>query len=446
VKASSPYASLMRIFGSSVADQAMLSGANLLIGLILIRYTSETQYGYYVLAFNAMMLATTLQGTFINTPLVAMLPTMNDSTRGQWLGSLLHDQRRWAAGAAVVSIVVAGIALFTGALPAEAAPICGAAIVLILAALYREYYRGILIMLRRPHPVLAADAVYVVGLIAGGLLASQSPLAATVALLSAAVSAVVGGTLLRRVLGDAVDHSAAPGRLRDIARTGIWAAAGGVIYWLFNQGYSFLTVMTLDVNAVAAVAAARLLLMPVNLLVTGVQKQLMPMAAGWLHEHGARKTLMRLCAFSLALGLGAAIYVVIAWVLRHWIFIDLMHKDFAKRDELLLLWSCIFLIMALREPIMLVSVMRQHFRILAATAGVCSVIALAASYVCMQAWGAPGAPFGILIGEVAYFTVAIVLALVEVRRDARRTSGRDTRLSPAPAATRAASSSGIDSP
>jgi O-antigen/teichoic acid export membrane protein len=412
----------MRIFGSSVADQALLSAANLLIGLILIRYASDAQYGYYVLAFNAMMLATTLQGTFINTPLVAMLPTMDDRTRGQWLGSLLHDQRRWAAGAALASVLAAGLALYTGAVPADAGPVLGAAIVLILAALYREYYRGILIMLGRPHPVLAADAVYVVGLVAGGLLAANMHPAATVALLSAAASAVVGGTLLRRVLGAAVDHDAAPGRLRDIARTGAWAAAGGVIYWLFNQGYSFLTVATLDVTAVAAVAAARLLLMPVNLLVTGVQKQLMPMASNWLHGQGAHVALKRLTLFSLALGLGAALYVAIAWALRDWIFVDLMHKDFAQRDMLLALWSAIFIVMALREPLMLVSVMRQRFRILAATAGACSMFALGTSYLCMQAFGAPGAPLGILAGEIAYFLIAIGLALREVRRDARLAS------------------------
>ena len=412
----------MRIFGSSVADQAMLSAANLLIGLILIRYATDTQYGYYVLAFNAMMLATTLQGTFINTPLVAMLPTMDDRTRGQWLGSLLHDQRRWAAGAGLVSVLVAAVALVAGALPAAAGPVVFAAIALILAALYREYYRGILIMLGRPHPVLAADAVYVVGLIAGGALAATAHAAATVALLAAAVSAIVGGTLLRRVLGETVDHRAAPGRLRDIARTGAWAAAGGVIYWLFNQGYSFLTVATLDVTAVAAVAAARLLLMPVNLLVTGVQKQLMPMAASWLHAQGARIALKRLAIFSVALGAGAALYVAIAWVLRDWIFIDLMKKDFAQRDVLLALWSAIFIVMALREPLMLVSVMRQRFRILAATAGACSVFALATSFLCMRAYGAPGAPLGILAGEIAYFLIAIGLALREVRRDARPAS------------------------
>jgi O-antigen/teichoic acid export membrane protein len=415
-------ASLMRIFGSSVADQAMLSAANLLIGLILIRHATDSQYGYYVLAFNAMMLATTLQGTFINTPLVAMLPTMHEGDRRQWLGSLLHDQRRWAAGAGLVSSLAAGAALAAGALPADAGPVVFAAIVLVLAALYREYYRGILIMLGRPHPVLGADAVYVVGLIAGGALAATTHAAATVALLAAAASAVVGGTLLRRVLGDAVDHRAAPGRLHDIARTGVWAAAGGVIYWLFNQGYSFLTVATLDVTAVAAVAAARLLLMPVNLLVTGVQKQLMPMASTWLHVQGANVALKRLAVFSLALGLGAAVYVAIAWVLRDWIFIDLMKKDFGDRDLLLALWSAIFVVMALREPVMLVSVMRQRFRILAVTAGACSVFALAISYLCMRAYGAPGAPLGILAGEIAYFLIAIGLALREVRHDARPAS------------------------
>ncbi len=47
---------LARLFGSSIIDQALLSAANFAVGLMLIRYSSETQYGYYILAFNAMML------------------------------------------------------------------------------------------------------------------------------------------------------------------------------------------------------------------------------------------------------------------------------------------------------------------------------------------------------------------------------------------------------
>jgi len=88
---------LVKLFGSSIIDQAMLSAANLVVGLILIRYTPEAQYGYYVLAFNAMMLATTLQGTFVGTPLVIHLPQLSNDERRSWIGSLLRDQIRWGA-------------------------------------------------------------------------------------------------------------------------------------------------------------------------------------------------------------------------------------------------------------------------------------------------------------------------------------------------------------
>ena len=55
--------------------------------------------------------------------------------------------------------------------------------------------------------------------------------------------------------------------------------------------------------AVAALAASRLTLMPINLLLAGMQKQLTPLASVWMHGMGARRTLRRLMLFSLALAL-----------------------------------------------------------------------------------------------------------------------------------------------
>ncbi len=411
-----PPARLVRLFGSSIIDQALLSGANFLVGLLLIRYASEVQYGYYVLAFNGMMLATTLQGTFISTPLVIRLPSLSPPERRLWLGSLWRDQRRWSTIGSVVALTGVALAWQSGALDLQTAPVCIAAIALLIAATYREYFRGVLLVYQRPHAVLAADTIYVIGLIGGGLLATQYPAAATIALSGGALAALACGRILKHALRNDMDTSAAPGRMREIARIGAWAASGGVIYWLFNQGYSFLAAAALDLTAVAALAASRLLMMPVNLITAGVQKQLTPVASTWLHELGPLATFKRLAVFSMLLGGMTLTYIALAWWLRDWIFLDLMGKDFAARDTLLLLWSAVFMLMSMRDPIMLMLLLTQQLRTLTAITLAAAVLSLSICYVAMLRWGAPGAPIGILCGELLYICAVLWFARNTTRR------------------------------
>lgn len=408
---------LARLFGSSIADQAMLSAANFGVGLILIRYAAEAQYGYYILAFNTMMLLTTLQGTFIGTPMVIRLPGLDQAARRQWMGSLLRDQKWLGAAGGALALVVALAGWAMGLFDGESTLVVVAAIGLVLAALYREYLRGILLMYHRPQQVLGADAIYVAVLLAGCALAVRTPVAAAGALLAGTMAALACASVLRRVLANDIERDAAPGRLREIARMGFWAASGGVIYWLFNQGYNFLTAATLDLAAVAALAASRLTLMPINLLLAGMQKQLTPLASDWMHGMGARRTLRRLMLFSLALALFTLLYGAVIWLLRDWIFLDLMRKDFPQRDLLLVLWIGLFVLMVIREPIMMVPLLRQRFRALSAATLVCALIALAISYVGMLRLGPVGAVIGILTGEACYGLAVIVMAWREVRRD-----------------------------
>lgn len=408
---------LARLFGSSIADQAMLSAANFGVGLILIRYAAEAQYGYYILAFNTMMLLTTLQGTFIGTPMVIRLPGLDQAARRQWMGSLLRDQKWLGAAGGALALVVALAGWAMGLFDGESTLVVVAAIGLVLAALYREYLRGILLMYHRPQQVLGADAIYVAVLLAGCALAVRTPVAAAGALLVGTMAALACASVLRRVLANDIERDAAPGRLREIARMGFWAASGGVIYWLFNQGYNFLTAATLDLAAVAALAASRLTLMPINLLLAGMQKQLTPLASDWMHGMGARRTLRRLMLFSLALALFTLLYGAVIWLLRDWIFLDLMRKDSPQRDLLLVLWIGLFVLMVIREPIMMVPLLRQRFRALSAATLVCALIALAISYVGMLQLGPVGAVIGILTGEACYGLAVIVMAWREVRRD-----------------------------
>ena len=56
---------LARLFAGAVVNQALLSLTSFVAGLLMIRRTNDTQYGYYVLITAAVPLLSQLQGAFI---------------------------------------------------------------------------------------------------------------------------------------------------------------------------------------------------------------------------------------------------------------------------------------------------------------------------------------------------------------------------------------------
>ena len=397
----------MKILGSSVLDQALLSAANFAVGLILIRYAEDSQYGYYVLLFNSVMLLTMLQNSLIGTPLVISLPKLAPAQKRQWLGSLHKDQARGLGAGTVILLLGVSLLWAFGLVNDTIATLILAAIAAIITSLYREFFRNTLLIFQRTQRVLLADVIYAIGLVAGCLVAVQFPIAATIAILATALSALAGGRILSHWMRDLADPDAAPGRLFAIAPIGLWAACGSGVYWLLNQGYSFVTAFTLDIAAVGALAAARLLMMPVNLVCTGVQKQVTPAASHWLHDNGAAGALRKLGGVALAMGVVVLAYALVTWLARDWIFTDLLRQQHPERNALLLLWIAIFFVKALRDPPMLILVLKQQFRILTFSSLVCALLALLLCFILTKVMGPAGALWGMLAGETLSLMVVL---------------------------------------
>src|ERR1017187_8091952 len=105
-----PHFEFLGMFSSAVIMQALLSASNLCIGLILIRFTSDLQYGYYILILNSLALSTSLQGAFIQPPMVMRMIRASVSERADLIGGLYRGQRQFLmvlAAAAAVALVIA---------------------------------------------------------------------------------------------------------------------------------------------------------------------------------------------------------------------------------------------------------------------------------------------------------------------------------------------------
>jgi O-antigen/teichoic acid export membrane protein len=397
--------------------QAVLSATSLLVGLILIRRISDLQYGYYVLMTNSILLLVTLQAAFIQPQLVVRMSQADAAGRAELVGGLLRDQRRlWPLIPGLTGAVALPLWFF-GVLDASGLLVLLGATAAIIAALFRELFRMLLLSHRRPTDVLRADAVYVLLLISGAALAALSAAPAAAAGLAMALAASIGGLLCSRALWrfEPWNPFGAAGVLRSMTPLGAWSVVGSAVHWLVTYGYNFLVAGMLNVPSITAIAATRLTIMPVNLLSSGVGTMLLPTTALWLKTHTAAKVLVRLLRFALLLSAAAVCYFAVLWPMRNWLFTEVLKKQVQQRDTLLLLWFAVSLAMLWRDQIIYLLTVRHRFRLLTTVSIANALVSLAITYAAIRHLGLVGVVVGLLVVELLNVIGLLVMSWLEVR-------------------------------
>jgi O-antigen/teichoic acid export membrane protein len=392
-----------------------LSAASFAAGLILIRKASNSQYGYFILASNGLLLLASLQNAFLNPPVSNRLVRLERNDRSELVGSLYRVQREMLFYVVAISILVV-LGLWMGRmLNGETGPLALATLVAAVAVLHREYFRIVMFAYRHAVAVLRTDVVYAAMLVCGVLLATLTTAPATAAVLALGLAAVVSGRLLTKTLTEYEpwNAKASSRTLREIAPLAVWSATGAAVHWTFSQGYIYLVVGTLDVTAVAAIAATRLLMMPMNLISSGVGSLMLPLASGWLHQHGAAVVWRRLGVLACGLATMTLAYFLVVWTLRDWIFAAVLKKHFAQQDELLLLWGAIVLLIVVRDQLVYLLAAQSRFRSLTLVTLGSAIISLTASYFAMLRFGVSGALMGVLVGELINVVGIVAISIVK---------------------------------
>jgi O-antigen/teichoic acid export membrane protein len=404
------------MISSSILSQALLSAGNFIVGLLLIRRAPHAQYGYFVLIITGVQLLAQVQLAFIQPSLVRCLAKGEIAARRDFVGGAYREQRRrlllFAAAASVVLLILWYLKVFDRSL----ALIILAAIFASLFTLYREYFRMVLLAYRIPLKAFQVDVFYVFLLCTGSYLATLTAAPAMMAALTLGFSGAVGGWLLSRMVwrheGWVIEGS--PHVLSEMAPFGTWAVIGAAIHWTFAQGFIYIVAGTLSVNAVAAVSATRLLLMPVNLMSFGLGSMTFPTVSKWLQHHPVRDVFKRLSWLAAGIASLGGVYVILMWLFRDWVFTYVTKGQFEHRDTLLLLWSAVFLLMAVRDQMLFLPAACGRYRIMAWLTLVTAVFSLVTCYICMRMFGVVGALVGVLSGEAFNILGFIALSLREI--------------------------------
>jgi O-antigen/teichoic acid export membrane protein len=405
----------LHFFGAGVIDQMVLSGANFLAGLLMIRRTTDVAYGQFVLAQSAILLLVSIQASWLTGPLAIIVPKKTPPEKTHAIGTMRVSQAKFLRRLGVALLLATAAAWLVGILKLDIALVTAGIMVACWAALQREYFRSALIMHTRPRALLQSDVVYAACLISALLGITYWPSWSGIFSIGALVIAArIAATVSYRkldadpgwVVGDAKPL------WQEVKQIGIWATAGSVIYWIFAQSYNYILAGGFDLTAVASVNAARLLLTPIFVFTIGVNNVLVTSTAKWLAALGLTKTLRRLLLVLLSITALDLIYLVFLWSIRGWLIDDVLHKSIVDRDTLLALWAVIALIFLPREILQAVLFASGRAKSMTWVIGVSALVSLSLTLYGIGHWGTAS----VLIGQIAGESVNVLLLSVMLWR------------------------------
>lgn len=415
---STPRAGTVRLFGTALVDQVMLSAANFAVGLLLIRLTSDFDYGLYVLVQSAILLLTSAQGAWVSGPLSTLVPHKPPAEQRVFIGAVSGSQRRILRVLVPVALLLCFAGYGLRIYDALMAEVLACAVLAGWGALHRDYLRNLLLMLGKPAELLQTDVLYVVVLLAGVVWAAfGSHQAIVFTVMALAASAWASTALTHRSLARDpgwVQGDAAPA-WRELRTMGLWALLAATLYWLFGQSYSYILATRLDLRAVADVNEARLLLTPMFIAAIGIQKILAPTAPRWFAQAGFHHLMKRVLWLLVITFVGDMLYFAVVWVFRGWLVGSLLHKHIHDRDELLLLWTAIGVIGLVREILQCCLTALGAYKSMAKQVALSAVVALVLMWFGTSWWGAAA----VLIGQVAGELVNIAGIVLLVREQWR---------------------------
>ncbi|MBI5433360.1 MAG: hypothetical protein HZA52_11080 [Planctomycetes bacterium] len=390
-------------------DQALVSGSNLLVTVLLVRTLGLAEFGRFSLWWMAVVFAQSLQQACIGTPMLTIGPKEERRDGAEYYAAVARLEVAFLALVAVLGGALAlPLASATG-LHLEGWGELAALLAVAVARNAHDFLRQSGFARGRKAWVLALDALAYGGqLVLLLALAASDGLTTTTALCALAASSAFGVAFGAATFGA---FRAAPGAvaraLRRHARMSRWLAALSVAQWFTSNAYAAAAGVVLGPAAVAVLKAGQTILGVLHVLMLAVEN-VVPVRAAGIAARGAWDELDRYLARLARLG-GAATVAVSALValcaapLSRWVY------GFESAEQTLvirgfaLLYPCLFAIALLGIRL------RTHERtrpIFVAQLLGASVSLVAASSM-VEVFGLIGALTGIVLQQVLVLLVLL---------------------------------------
>jgi O-antigen/teichoic acid export membrane protein len=401
----------------SVLDQALLSAANLLLGVFLIKHSSKEEYGSYVLAYTLILFLFGVQNALVNTQMAVLAPSRSRDEQGRFCSALAAGQFAIFIPIAIAT-ALAGLALNWHG-DSHSAHLAFALAISLLGVMLREFFRSYFFLKMRPLAVLYLDITYV-ALLFGGLwavvLMKYANLNVAALLIMGIASTLIGAASVF------IARKELPMKMMDIRpalseswQHGRWALAGVTVTWLQDQSYIYLLSAMVSTAETAEASAARLFLAPLTLLSAGFSRVVTPRWAYMAHEKKYKEMFDMANRIKwLLVGIVIA-YVVVLLLFQGWLTPLVLTGSYTQTGPLIALWGILFALQVVRGNYSSLLQVFKRFRdiTLANTATAIGVLLMGA--IVIKTYGVKGSIVTMIVGELA-LTILLIYGFRNVRK------------------------------
>jgi O-antigen/teichoic acid export membrane protein len=305
----------------AATDQALFSGANFALNVVLARWLSPIEYGAYSVAYACFLLFSSMHGALLVEPMMVFGAT-------KYASRLRSYTKRLICGNFALCIPISLLLFLAATWPVRfySPPVGGALSGLAAASpaiLLFWLARRMPYVILQPRWSVAASACYLpVMLGLAALLKGAGRLGTLTAFLSIGFASLAASLLFLpyffKTLPDS-DRTSATDVARTHWRYGRWAAGTAAIQWFPGQVYYALLPAWLGLEGAAGLRAVMNFALPVAQAISALTMLLLPMLARD-RASGPRKMHRTMLQFLALFSGGSLIYLVLLWLVRDYVF------------------------------------------------------------------------------------------------------------------------------
>jgi O-antigen/teichoic acid export membrane protein len=394
-------------------DQAIVSGANFVIGLVLARFLGPADYGQFVLTYNIILLIGGIQAALIISPMMVAGSTLTSEQKPRYYRAVTAQQFLFCLVVGVVILVamkIGGPYVPQWGMDSLLWPLLFATASVLTQDFFRRYFFA----------SDRADRAAVNDLLThGGKFALLAGLGLAGHLTVVHALTVVGGAsalgfvlafIASRNERSVVSQSSA---LRQVAHKhwmfGRWLLAESLVYWCGSQLVIYMAGQVVSTSLVGAMSAAQNVVGMVNILFLALEN-LVPSRAAAIYANGGKVALTRYLKRVTAIGGAVILGIVLFASIWSEFWLKLFYGSaYAGYGWMIIWWSAYYLMGFLQRPLSV------GLRVLGDTKNIflaslfAAVVAITLSYPLIRFLGSIGAMIAICLVH-ATALAALILA------------------------------------
>lgn len=335
---------------TSIVDQGILAGTNLIIAVAFIACASKEEYGLYGVIFSATLLVQSLQNGLLLSPLTTVASLRSEKEREEVLVASRSAQWRLGLGVALCGTLLGVAAARWGVvLSYETALYSGIG---LLGVWFREYRRAECFIRGQAVTALIGDAAYAALTLSWiAFLAHRGWVQAGTALLGMGLAGILTGTRFgsgRQSGSHRWRKNEWPVVRKEIVHCASWASPSAGASWLQANAYVYVAGAFLGLEAVAELNAARLFLAPLPLFMQAWVNVFRPRATRLVGRGETDKLTLAVWQAMWRIGLAATAYALLAYLAYLGGLDQLLGEEYQGLSGLVAMWGVLYCVSAIR--------------------------------------------------------------------------------------------------